>query len=265
MITGPLPIHLGSVRVNASDGSNRRAAFKHLASGDVAIDGPLPKEGCCQMAEGEGRGVVDGAFRVLRALPEAGKERQVARLARMTGLPRPTVYRLLGQLRQSGAVEWAGGQWTVSTSLLGLAQQVEPLAGMREAASKVIQRLREQTGAAVSLVVPSDDAYVALEMIPGRDVLPIDARSGARMPASTAAGLVLAPSTAAAPRRRPFGAAVDDEDIVAGLTCYAVPVVVSGRRRAALQIATAEHRPAQGFAAHVHQAATALERRLSAL
>ncbi|MET9127002.1 helix-turn-helix domain-containing protein [Streptomyces sp. NPDC004528] len=63
------------------------------------------------------RSVVDGAFRVLRALPEAGREHQVARLADLTGLPRPTVHRLLGQLRDSGAVTWTAGRWTLSASL----------------------------------------------------------------------------------------------------------------------------------------------------
>lgn len=219
----------------------------------------------CLMADREPRGVVDGAFRVLRALPEAGREHQVARLAQLTQLPRPTVHRLLGQLRQSGMVECADGLWALSTSLLSLAQRVEPRVGLREAASKDIQRLREQTGAAVSLVVPSEGSFVALEMIPGRDVLPIDARSGAQMPASTAAGMVLAPSAMPAARRRPFGAAVDDQDVFEGMTCYAVPVALPGGRRASLQIATAAHRPADRLAAPVHRAAVALERSLSAL
>ncbi|MFD5749713.1 helix-turn-helix domain-containing protein [Streptomyces sp. NPDC127033] len=215
------------------------------------------------MAEREPRGVVDGAFRVLRALPEAGREHQVARLAQLTGLPRPTVHRLLGQLRESGAVERADGHWALSASLLGLARRVEPLAGLRETASKVIQRLREQTGAAVSLVVPSEGSFVALEMVPGQDALPIDARSGAQMPAATAAAMVLAPGAMPAARRRPFGAAVDDQDVFVGLTCYAVPVDLPDRRRASLQIATAAQRPADRFAAPVHRAAVALERGLS--
>ncbi|GAA2468892.1 helix-turn-helix domain-containing protein [Winogradskya humida] len=210
------------------------------------------------MADREPRSVVDGAFRVLRALPEAGTQHQLARLAQLTGLPRPTVHRLLGQLRESGAVEWANGHWTLAASLLDLAQRVEPLAGLRESASKVIARLREQTGAAVSLVVASDGDFVALEMIPGRDTLPIDARSGARMPASTAAAMVLAPGTTPAARRRPFGAAVDDEDMFEGLTCYAVPVGLPGGRKAALQVATAAHRPAHRLAAPVHRAAIEL-------
>lgn len=217
------------------------------------------------MADRESRGVVDGAFRVLRALPEAGQKHQVAFLAQLTGLPRPTVHRLLGQLRQSGAVEWADGHWALSTSLLGLARHVEPLTGLRMTSSKVIQRLREQTGAAVSLVVPSENSFVALEMVPGRDALPIDARSGAQMPASTAAAMVLTPSAMPAARRRSFGAAVDDQDVIAGMTCYAVPVSLPGGRRASLQIATAAQWPADRLAAPVHRAAVALERRLSSL
>jgi DNA-binding IclR family transcriptional regulator len=214
------------------------------------------------MADREPRSVVDGAFRVLRALPETGTHGQLARLAQLTGLPRPTVHRLLGQLRETGAVQWANGHWSLAATLLGLAQRVEPLAGLRAAASQVIAQLREQTGATVSLVVASEDSFVALEMVPGRDPLPIDARSGARMPASTAAAMVLTPTALPPARRRPFGAAVDDEDLFEGLTCYAVPVALPGGRRASLQVATAAERPAERLAAPLHRAALALERSL---
>jgi len=81
------------------------------------------------------RSVVDGAFRVLRALPESGREHQVARLAHLTGLPRPTVHRLLGQLRDSGAVTWADGHWALSASLLGLAQSLKAQGKADEAAA----------------------------------------------------------------------------------------------------------------------------------
>ncbi|MFE2138468.1 hypothetical protein ACFW9X_35720, partial [Streptomyces sp. NPDC059466] len=77
--------------------------------------------------------------------------------------------------------------WTLSASLLGLAQWVEPLARLRAAGAKVIHSLREETGAPVSLVVPSQDAF-ALEMIPGRETLPIDARNGASLAATTPPG-----------------------------------------------------------------------------
>ncbi|GAB7039167.1 MULTISPECIES: helix-turn-helix domain-containing protein [Catenuloplanes] len=210
----------------------------------------------------DGRSVVDGAFRVLRALPATGPERQLAGLARLTSLPRPTVHRLLGQLAEVGAVEWRDGRWVLAAGLLGLAQRVEPLAGLRESAAVVIQALHDETGAAVSLVVPGGDAYVALEMVPGRDPLPIDARAGAAMPAGTAAGVVL--SGTPGPRRRRFGAAVDDQHVYPGMTCYAVPVRLPGGHRAALQIATGAGYPAERAAAPVHRAAAALERRFAA-
>ncbi|MEV6636372.1 helix-turn-helix domain-containing protein [Actinoplanes sp. NPDC051470] len=210
---------------------------------------------------GDSRSVVDGAFRVLRALPETGPDRQIARLATLTRLPRPTVHRLLGQLAAAGSAEWRDGRWVLAAGLIDLAQGVEPLPGLRRSAATVIQSLREETGATVSLVVPGGDAFVALEMIPGRDELPIAAHPGAPMPADTAAGIVLGGDPG--PRRRRFGAAVDDQDLVDGLTCYAVPVTLPGRRRVALQIATSSQRPAERAAALVHRAATELERRLA--
>jgi IclR family transcriptional regulator, acetate operon repressor len=57
---------------------------------------------------------------------------------------------------------------------------------------------------------------------------------------------------------------VDDQDVCAGLTCYAAPVHLPGGRLAALQIATVPDRPAELAAAPVHRAAAALERRLAA-
>ncbi|WP_250007859.1 helix-turn-helix domain-containing protein [Actinoplanes sp. M2I2] len=206
------------------------------------------------------RSVVDGAFRVLRALPATGADRQVARLATLTGLPRPTVHRLLRQLRDTGAVEWADGRWMLAAGLLGLGRQVEPLPGLRPAAAKVIGAVREQTGAAVSLVVPAGTGFVALEMVPGREHLPLDARAGAPMPETTAAAIVLGPAGTPSARRRPYGAAVDDQHVLEGLTCYAAPVLLPGGRRAALQIATVAARPAEAMAVAVHRAARALEK-----
>ncbi|WP_052720883.1 helix-turn-helix domain-containing protein [Actinoplanes rectilineatus] len=270
-----------------------------------------------------GRSVVDGAFRLLRALPQAGAEHQLARLAKLTGLPRPTVHRLLGQLRDTGAVDWVDGRWTLSPSLLGITRQIEPVPGLRRIAAAVMQTVREQTGATVSLVVPTvtpsggpmdglsvgipaggtvDDRsdripaggtladgpltgrpltggppadvlpaggvlpggapFIALDMIPGREALPIVAQAGAPMPATTAAGILLDPTGAPSPRRRPFGAAVDDQDLFAGLTCYAVGVALPGGLRASLQIARTAAHPAQHAGAIVHRAAVALEREI---
>lgn len=213
------------------------------------------------MEGSDGRGVLDGAFRVLRALPDVVGEHQIAELARATGIPRSSVHRLVAQLQRVGAVRRDRGRWVLSTELLDITRRVEPVAGLRVAATGVMQALREQSGATVSLVVPTGPAFVALEMIPGREVLPFDSYAGFGMPAASAAALVLDP--AASPRRvdARHGSAADDQDVIDGVTCYAVPVLLPGGDRAALQIATGPATPAQDLAVLVHRAARALTAR----
>ncbi|MEU7364128.1 helix-turn-helix domain-containing protein [Streptomyces hygroscopicus] len=212
-----------------------------------------------------GRSVVDGAFRVLQALPQAGREHQVANLARLTNLPRPTVHRLLHQLRDAGAVEPHDGRWMLSATLLGLTRQIEPITGLRQSTTSIIQQLRDQTGTTVALVVPTERIYVALEVIPGRDALPVDARSGAEMPATTAAGIILGATDVPSCRRRHFGAVVDDQNTMPGVACYAVPVALPGGTKASLQIAAPSTQSTERWAAAVHRAATALSRRAATL
>ena len=89
------------------------------------------------------RSVVDGAVRVLRALPESRGERQVAHLAELTGLPRPTVHRLLTQLRENDMVEWVDGRWRLAAAVLQLAHRVEPVPGLRAVGTRIIQNLRD--------------------------------------------------------------------------------------------------------------------------
>jgi hypothetical protein len=68
----------------------------------------------------------------------------------------------------------------------------------------------------------------------------------------------LDPGHRRSPRARPFDAAVDDQDAIEGLTCYARLLTLPGGRRAALA-ATSAARPAERFAAHVQRAGNAIE------
>jgi IclR family transcriptional regulator, acetate operon repressor len=207
-----------------------------------------------------GREVLESGFRVLRALPDADERRQVSSLAELTAIPRSTVYRLLRQLRDSGAVELRpDGRWAVSPHLVEIAGRVRPLDGIRTGANKIVAALRANTGATVSLVVPTETSLVALEMIPGREDLPIDAYSGAAMPATTAAAVLLTDGLAGSSRARPFAAAVDDQDAIEGVTCYARLVRLPGGQRLVLQIATPASQRAENYAAHVQRAGNALE------
>ncbi|MDJ1137224.1 helix-turn-helix domain-containing protein [Streptomyces iconiensis] len=208
-----------------------------------------------------GREVIESGFRVLRALPQSDERRQLSSLAELTRIPRTTVSRLLRQLRRSGAVERApGGRWAVSPQLLGMGARARTLGHARTRANRVIQELRDQTGATVSLVVPAQTGLVAVEMIPGREELPIDAYAGIEMPDMSAAAMVLDPIRRDSSRLRPFAAAVDEEDMLEGLTCYARLLTLADGQRASLQIAMASRLPAENFAAHVQRAALAIER-----
>lgn len=200
-----------------------------------------------------GRGVIDGAFRLLRAVPRTVPGRQVAQLVRLTGLPRPTVHRLLGQLRETGVVEQVDGHWVLATDLIRLAGHVEPHAGLRRSAAGILHALRAGTGAAASLVVPDSSFFAVLEAVPGQVSLPVAHRPGDRLPAFTASGLVLGDPTMT-------GAGTDHSAVYAGFTCYAVPLLLPEGRRVALQIASVGSLPAERFAPQVHRAAQALQR-----
>jgi DNA-binding IclR family transcriptional regulator len=138
-----------------------------------------------------GREVLESGFRILRALPEADEHRQVSSLAELTSIPRSTVHRLLRQLRRSNAVELhSDGRWTVSPRLLEIAGRAQPLDGIRTGVNRIVHGLRDETGATVSVVVPTETSLVAVEMVPGREKLPIEAYAGATMPDLTAAAMM---------------------------------------------------------------------------
>jgi hypothetical protein len=206
-----------------------------------------------------GREVLNSGFRVLRALPDADRRRQVSSLAELTSIPRSTVHRLLLQLHRSAAVELdADGRWAVSPQLVEISGRTGPFNGIRTGTNRIVQALRAQTGAAVSLVVATGTSLIAVEFIPGREDLPIDVYAGAAMPDLTAAAVVLDPRHRRSPRSRPFAAAVDEEDAVDGLSCYAGLLTLPGGRRAALAVTSAAPR-AERFAAYVQRAGNAIE------
>ncbi len=199
--------------------------------------------------------MLQGAFAVLRALPDARGEHQVRDLAAATGVPRATVHRLLGQLRAVGAVERVGDQWGLAPDLLSLTRRIEPAAGLRRTAQEPMRALREQTGATVALVVASEGSHVALDVVNGRERLPVDIFAGRHLPAEAAAALVLRPGAACARVDQVRHAAMDRQDIIEGLHCYATAVFLADGHRVALQISTtARHDPLE-FAAVTHVAA----------
>jgi len=209
-----------------------------------------------------GRGVLDGAFRLLRALPDIDGPGQLTELARVTGIPRPSVYRLLAQLSAVGAVELRNGRYLLGTAMVDLARRVEPAAGLRRGAVDVMRALRERTGATVSLVAPGGEGAVVLDVVAGRDTLPVDIYVGCAMPAVSAGALVLGSGSAADRVRPAHRAAIDDEHTVPGLTCYATAITLPDGTAAALQITSTTGRNAVRLATLAHQAADRIANRI---
>ena len=202
-----------------------------------------------------GRGVLDGAFRLLKALPEADNSHQLADLARLTGIPRASVYRLMTQLQEVGAVERPHGHYVITQLLADIARRAEPITGLRKLALDVMHALRSRTGATISLVVPASRGCTALDVVPGRRVLPTPLHAGIPMPSGAAAALVFDPRPA--PQRvGPGGSwANDDARVYSDLTCFASAIRVDGRTQAALQISTTADSPSSQFAVLLRSAA----------
>jgi transcriptional regulator with XRE-family HTH domain len=177
-------------------------------------NGLLPEEG--------GREVLERGFRVLRALPDADQGRQAPSNGELTSTPRSTVHQLLLDLRRSGTVELpADGRGAVSPQRLEMTGQATRFEfdGARTALSRVIQDLREETGATVSLVLRAEASFLALELVPGPEELPIDAFPGVNIPDRTAAAaVVLHPRHQQSLQRRPFAAVVDEQNVFEGVT-----------------------------------------------
>lgn len=208
-----------------------------------------------------GSTVVDRAFQVLRALPEHQPPGQVAAIARATGVPRPTVHRVLGQLVDAEAVVRTPNGFALAAGLTSLSPQAAPIAGLRAAADIVLAGLREQTGTSVSLVVPQGENVIALRMVSGRDPLPVELYDGLLLPQFCAAAIALDPHLDPGRVDSRFGSAVDDEHVQPGVSCYAVPLPPITGVRAAVQICTTGP-AAKRLAPFVHQAAGAITERL---
>jgi DNA-binding IclR family transcriptional regulator len=219
--------------------------------------------GAAQLDE-TGRGVLDGAFRLLRALPHADRDHQVRDLSRLTGIPRPSVYRLMAQMRAVAAVERPTGHYVVSQSLANVVREAEPIPGLRTNSTGVMQHLRIHTNGTVSLVVPTEEGCSAIEVIPGTETLSMPIYAGIAMPSSAAAALVLDPTPAPNCVDPVAGWASDNGRNHPHLTCYASAIRIAGKIEAVLQVSTTVDRPSHQFAAVVRQAAARIASQLGA-
>jgi predicted transcriptional regulator len=158
-----------------------------------------------------GPGVIESAFGLLEVLCALGRAR-VSDLAEESGLPRTTVYRLLGQLAAVGAVERTGVHYRLGASLLLLGQHVTPMERLRTVAQRPMIELAAATPVHVSLSTTTSGAPIYLDVITGRERLPFQQAVGAPMPARSAGARVLAAGV---------DFAIDDGNTIDGVSCAA--------------------------------------------
>lgn len=201
---------------------------------------------------------VDHAFRLIALLASSQEALTVSMLSVQLGLPRPTVYRLLGTLQGHQVVARSGHKYRLTLRLLELGSSVLNSAKMQALCQPLLTALTEQTGETTHFVIldGSKAGYVA--KVDGTHPMRMASRVGWRGPLhATAAGKVLlawskpelltqtcldelerytdstiidpellAAEVAAVHRQ---GYAVDKGELLDGLVCVAAPVL-SGHR-----------------------------------
>lgn len=141
-------------------------------------------------AEATDRSVIKRCFDIL-AVFEAQELLGVSELARATGLPRSTVFRLATDLVEVGALERFDRKYHLGLRLFELGIRCFPVR-LRNAVLPYLEDLHRVTGADVFAAALDGDDVVYVEHIPVRGQPEHTIRLGARLPAhGTAAGKVL--------------------------------------------------------------------------
>lgn len=107
-------------------------------------------------------------------------------LAQATGIPQPTIHRLLKQLIEVRAIRREGFRYRLGACLLGLGARVTPEHRLRAVARRPMAELATATGAAVGLSAVIGDEAVFLDIVDARIPLGCLPEPGTRVPAGTA-------------------------------------------------------------------------------
>ncbi|KWW98969.1 Transcriptional regulator [Carbonactinospora thermoautotrophica] len=107
----------------------------------------------------------------------------VSELARRTGLPKSTVFRLVDSLTAHGLLARTGKRVRLGLRLFELGQLVPIQRGLREAALPFMTDLQEATRQVVHLAVLEGTEVVYLEILRSKDGPALPSRVGGRLPA----------------------------------------------------------------------------------
>ena len=177
-------------------------------------------------------------------------------LAEATGLPKPTLHRMLQQLEAAGLLqrEGDGRHWGTGSRLRRLAENLLLNSSLHAARHQVLKRLVDEVGESCNITAMSGGEVLYLDRVETAAPLRFYLQPGSRVPVHcSASGKVFLSQMTPAQRQRMLGATpleactprtrtdlsvleselrrvkaegcgFDDEEFLPGLTCAAVPV-----------------------------------------
>jgi DNA-binding IclR family transcriptional regulator len=140
-----------------------------------------------------GRSVISKVVSLFEAFGPAEPELSLGELARITGLPVSTTYRLASELVDWGGLERAAGSgYRIGMRLWELGSLAPRTAELREVALPYMQDLGAATRENVHLAVREGHEALYVDTIAGRSAVPTLSRRGGRLPLhATGVGKVL--------------------------------------------------------------------------
>jgi DNA-binding IclR family transcriptional regulator len=136
--------------------------------------------------------LLDRAVLLLDCFAPGGGPYRLTELARRSGLPKTTAFRLSGELVRLGLLEREGEEYRLGGRLFELGSLVPRRSTLRETDLPYLQDLFEATNETVHLGVRDQHDVVYLERIPGHGAVRLPSRIGGRLPLTcTAVGKAL--------------------------------------------------------------------------
>jgi DNA-binding Lrp family transcriptional regulator len=194
--------------------------------GSDAVIGGRREDARAHRTHHDGRSIIGTAFDLLDHVGALQPVR-VIDLAEATGIPEPTVRRLLKQLIEAGAVRREGTRYRLGACLLGLGARVTAEHRLRVIARRPMAELAAATGAAVGLTAAIGGEVVFLDVVEACMPLGATPEPGCRV----------APGTAQARAHTVIGRPapiVDSAAVVADLRCVAIAVPLGNGQLAAV-------------------------------
>lgn len=137
-------------------------------------------------------GVLDKAMRILHTFPGGDVALTPQQIARSTGMPLPTVYRLAQVLSEHGLLVKEGQQFRLGMTLLLLGAKVADGIDARSCALPHLRWLKEKTGENAELFIRSGESRIAIEVVLSPHNLRVFVSVGTAVPLHVgAAGKVL--------------------------------------------------------------------------